>query len=67
MFNNNQYNDVYRRQLQDSKEKIDKILAEKEKDGKLDDVERLKLEQQRFLAPLFDMTFGYNERFRSPW
>ena len=67
MFNNNQYNDVYRRQLQDSKEKIDKILAEKEKDGKLDDVERLKLEQQRFLAPLFDMTFVYNERFRSPW
>ena len=67
MFNNNQYNDVYRRQLQDSKEKIDKILAEKEKDGKLDNVERLKLEQQRFLAPLFDMTFGYNERFRSPW
>ena len=67
MFNNNQYNDVYRRQLQDSKEKIDKILAEKEKDGKSDDVERLKLEQQRFLAPLFDMTFGYNERFRSPW
>lgn len=67
MYNNNQYNDVYRRQLQDAKDKIDEILKKKTEEGKLDDVERLKLEQQRFLAPLFDLTFGYNERFRNPW
>lgn len=67
MFNNFQYNDVYRLQLEDSKEKIDKLIDEKSKDGKLDKVERLKLEQQRFLSPLFDMTFGFNERFKNPW
>ena len=67
MYNNNQYNDVYLRQLQDTKDKIDEILKKKNEEGKLDDVERLKLEQQRFIAPLFDLTFGCNERFRNPW
>ena len=67
MYNNLQYNDVYRLELQDSKEKLEKLIAEKIKDGTLDEVERLKLEQQRFLSPLFDITFGYNERFRNPW
>ena len=67
MVNNLQYNDAYLQSLEDSKKKIDKLLSEKQKDGTLCEEERLKLEQERFLAPLFDMTFGYNERFRSPW
>ena len=67
MYNNDQYNDVYLRQLQDTKDKIEEILKKKNEEGKLDDVERLKLEQQRFLAPLFDLTLGCNERFRNPW
>ena len=67
MVNNYQYNEAYLRSLKESKEKIDKTISDKNKDGELDELERLKLEQQRFLAPLFDMTFGYNERFKSPW
>ena len=67
MYQNSQYNDVYRRQLEQYKEKIDKLLADKGEEGVLDETERLKLEEQRFLAPLFDMAFGSFERFKNPW
>ena len=67
MFNNFQYSDIYLHQLQESKSKIDKIITEKMEDGDMDNVERLKLEQQRFLAPLFDMSFSWFGQYRNPW
>lgn len=67
MYNNTQYRDYYLRQLTKNKDKIDKLIAEKKEAGNVDDAEMLKIEEQRFLSPLFDDMFGFNERFKSPW
>lgn len=67
MYNNTQYRDIYIRQLTANKNKVDELVAEKRKNGHIDQTELLKLKEQRYLTPLFDDVFGYNERFRSPW
>ena len=67
MYNNVQYRDYYLRQLTSNKEKIDKLIEKKKEDGNIDETGLLKIEEQRFMFPLFDDAFGYNERFRSPW
>ena len=63
MFNNTQYLEAYRRQITQANEKIDNVIAEKKKKGELTNEELMKLNQQRFLAQLFDGTFGSFERF----
>lgn len=67
MYNNTQYRESYIRQLTENKKKVDELIAEKRKNGPIDQTELLKLKEQRYFTPLFDDAFGYNEWFRSPW
>ena len=66
MRNNFQYNDYYKRLLTNTNKKIDKIIKEKRQEG-VSEYEIAKLQQQRFLAPLFDMNYMYSGRFNNPW
>lgn len=67
MYSNAQYLETCLKQITAENKKIDDVIAEKKKKGELTNDELMKLNQQRFLAPLFDGTFGSFERFRSPW
>ena len=66
MRNNFQYNDHYKQVLTNTNKKIDKIIKEKRQEG-VSEYEIAKLQQQRFLAPLFDMNYIYQGRFGNPW